>query len=243
MDQEIVNKALELEDAGEFQECIKFLNENISNIGSPHIRSDAYRILSECFLYQENPDIEKAKEFAERSVDISQELNDEHRMAESYLLFSQILSQLEDPKGIEYAKKAVELFEKSGDKENYIYSLISLATILEDFKEASQLFKKAIELSAQEGNLDMEAQATINYAYLLAENVSGEEALKVIDNFIDKMLKEASKIKKKKERIDFVNNYEEIFSAASDIAMDLEQYDLATKYASYLNRDPLEKTK
>jgi tetratricopeptide (TPR) repeat protein len=243
MDQEIVDKALELEDAGEFQECIRFLNENISNIGSPHIRSDAYRILSECYLYQENPEIEKAKEFAERSIDISQELNDEHRMAESYLLFSQILSQIEDPKSLEFAKKAVELFEKSGDRENYIYSLISLATILEDFKEASELFKKAIELSSQDGNLDMEAQATINYAYLLAEKVSGDEALKVIDSFIDKIMKEASKLKKKKERIDFVNNYEEIFSAASDIAMDLEQYDLATKYASFLNKDPLEKQK
>jgi len=118
-----------------------------------------------------------------------------------------------------------------------------LATILEDFKEASELFKKAIELSSQDGNLDMEAQATINYAYLLAEKVSGDEALKVIDSFIDKIMKEASKLKKKKERIDFVNNYEEIFSAASDIAMDLEQYDLATKYASFLNRDPLEKQK
>jgi tetratricopeptide (TPR) repeat protein len=231
MDQEIVDKALELEDAGEFQECMRFLNENISNIGSPHIRSDAYRILSECYLYQENPEIEKAKEFAERSIDISQELNDEHRMAESYLLFSQILSQIEDPKSLEFAKKAVELFEKS------------LATILEDFKEASELFKKAIELSSQDGNLDMEAQATINYAYLLAEKVSGDEALKVIDSFIDKIMKEASKLKKKKERIDFVNNYEEIFSAASDIAMDLEQYDLATKYASFLNKDPLEKQK
>ncbi len=240
MDQEIVNKALELEDSGELQECQKYLLENISNIGSPHIRADAYRILSECYLYQEMPDLDKAKEYAERAVDISKELNDEQRIGESYLLYSQILSQMDDKKAIDYAKEAINIFQKIGDTENLIYSMISLATILEDYKEASELFKKAIELSSQNGNLEMEAQATINYAYLLAENVGGEEALKIIDSFIEKIMSEASKLKKKKERIDFVNNYEEIFSTGSDIAMDLEQYDLATKYASFLNKDPLE---
>ncbi len=243
MDNEVIERALELEDQGELQECIKFLDESLTNIKDDLIRSDGLRILSECHLYKENPDLEQSKKLVEESLKIANERNDDKRIGESYLLLSQILNQMEDEKAEEFGRKAMEIFQKINDKENLIYSMISLATIIKDFNESSKLFEKSLKESESANDLDMMAQAAVNYAYLLLEEKGGEEPLKVLDKAIDKIIKQGAQLKRKNERIEFVNNYSEIFDAASDIAMELDQYDLATKYASYLNKDPQETKK
>lgn len=243
MDSEIIEKALELEDQGELQECIKFLDENLKNIQDELIKSDAMRLISECHLYKEEPDLEAAKKFAEDSAKIASDKKDDKRLAQSYLLLSQILNQMDDEKAEEYGKKAMELFQKVNDKENVLYAMISLATITKDFNEASKLFEKSLKESESSNNLDMLAQAAVNYAYLLLEEKGGDEPIKVLDRAINRIVKEGSQLKRKNDRIEFINNYSEVFDAASDIAMELDQYDLATKYASYLNKDPQSENK
>ena len=243
MDTEIVEKARELEDNGDLKECIKYIDENIGSIRDALFKTDILKIKSECFLYQETPDPEMAKKSAEEALKISTEKNDMKRIAETNLLLSQILVLEDNTKAIEYGRKALELYQKINDKGEYIYSLISLATILEDFKEASSLFEKAIQEAESSNNIDMLAQASVNDAYLLVEQKGGDEPLKVLERVIKRIIGEAAKLKRKEERIRAVNNYSEIFDAASDIAMELDQYDLATKYASYLNKDPQESAK
>ncbi|MCL5874785.1 MAG: hypothetical protein M1161_05560 [Candidatus Thermoplasmatota archaeon] len=240
MDNEIVEKARELEDNGDLKECIKYIDENMNSIQDELTRTDVLRIKSECFLYQEVPDAETAKKYAEEALKISSEKGDQKRIAETNLLLSQILVLDDTKKAIEYGRKALELYQKINDKNEYIYSMISLATILEDFNEASPLFERALQEATNANNLDMLAQAAVNYAYLLVEQKGGDAPLNTLDKVIKKILGEAAKLKRKEERIRAVTNYSEIFDAASDIAMELDAYDQATKYAAYLNRDPQE---
>ncbi len=240
MDNEIVEKARELEDNGDLKECIKYIDDNINSIQDVLSKTDILRIKSECFLYQEIPNSEMAKQFADEALKISSEKNDDKRVAETNLLLSQILVLDDTKKAIEYGRKALELYQKINDKGEYIYSMISLATILEDFNEASSLFEKSMQEATDANNLDMLAQAAVNYAYLLVEQKGGDAPLNTLDKVIKKILAEGAKLKRKEERIRAVTNYSEIFDAASDIAMELDQYDLATKYAGYLNKDPQE---
>lgn len=240
MDNEIVEKARELEDNGDLKECIKYIDDNINSIQDALSKTDILRIKSECFLYQEIPNSEMAKQFADEALKISSEKNDEKRVAETNLLLSQILVLDDARKAVEYGRKALELYRKINDKGEYIYSMISLATILEDFNEASSLFEKSMQEATDSNNLDMLAQAAVNYAYLLVEQKGGDAPLNTLDKVIKKILGEGAKLKRKEERIRAVSNYSEIFDAASDIAMELDQYDLATKYAGYLNKDPQE---
>lgn len=240
MDNEIVEKAMELEDNGDLKECIKYIDENIDSIQNEQIKTDLLRIKSECFLYQEAPDQETARKYAEEALKISTEKGDQKRIADTNLLLSQILVLDDTKKAIEYGRKAMEIYQRINDKNEYIYSMISLATILEDFTEASALFEKALQEATNANNLDMMAQAAVNYAYLLVEQKGGDAPLNTLDKVIKKILTEAAKLKRKEERIRAVSNYSEIFDAASDIAMELDAYDQATKYASYLNKDPQE---
>ncbi len=240
MDSEIVEKARELEDNGDLKECVRFIDENINSIQDELYKTDALMIKSECLLYQESPDAEGARQFAEEALKIASDKGDTKRIADANLLLSQILVLTDTKKAAEHGKTAMELYQTINDKEEYIYSMVSLATILDDFKEASSLFEKAMQEAENSNNLDMLAQAAVNYAYLLAEQVGGEAPLKTLDKVVKKVLEEASKFKRKEERIRAVSNYSEIFDAASDIAMELDQYDLATRYASYLNKDPHE---
>ena len=240
MDNEIIEKARELEDSGNLNDCVKYIDENINSLQDQLSKSDILNIKSECFLYQEIPNSEMAKQFAEEALKISLEKNDQKRVAEANLLLSQITVLEDGKKAVEYGRKALEIYQKLNDKGEYIYSMISLATILEDFKEASSLFEKAIQDAESSNNIDMMAQAAVNYAYLLVEEKGGEAPLKTLDRVIKKILSEGAKLKRKEERIRAVTNYSEIFDAASDIAMEQDQYDLATKYASYLNKDPQE---
>lgn len=240
MDNQIIEKARELEDNGNLTECIKYIDDNINSIEDQLSRSDILKIKSECFLYQENPNSEMARQVAEEALKISTEKNDQKRIAESNLLLSQILVLDDSKKAVEYGRKALEIYQKLSDKGELIYATISLATILEDFAEASALFERALQDAENSSNLDMMAQAAVNYAYLLVEQKGGEAPLKTLDKVIKKILAEGAKLKRKEERIRAINNYSEIFDAASDIAMELDQYDLATKYAGYLNKDPQE---
>lgn len=240
MDNDIVEKARELEDNGDLKECIKYIDENMNSIQDALSKTDVLRIKAECFLYQETPNSEMARQFAEEALKISTEKGDQTKVAETNLLLSQILVLDDTKKAIEYGRTALALYQKIDDKGEYIYSMISLATILEDFKEASSLFEKAMHEAESSNNLDMLAQAAVNYAYLLVEEKGGEAPLNTLDKVIKRILGEAAKLKRKEERIRAVSNYSEIFDAASDIAMELDQYDLATKYASYLNKDPQE---
>jgi tetratricopeptide (TPR) repeat protein len=146
----------------------------------------------------------------------------------------------DEKKAVEYGRKALDIYQKINDRDEAIYSMVSLATILSDFGEASSLFEKAMKEADNANNLGMLAQAAVNYAYLLVEQKGGDAPLKTLDKVIDRVIREAAKLKRKDERIRAVSNYSEIFDAASDIAMELDQYDLATKYAAYLNRDPTE---
>ena len=243
MDNDIIEKALELEDEGELQECIRFLDENLAGVHDPLLKSDGMRILSECHLYKENPDVELAKKNAEESLNIAQEKKDDKRIGESYLLLSQILNLMEDSKAESYGRQALDTFQKANDKENLIYSMISLATILKNFEESSKLFERSIKEAEKVNDLDMMAQAAVNYAYLLLEEKGGDLPLKVLDDVIGRIISQGSTLSKKNERIAFVSNYSEVFDAASDIAMELDQYDTATRYASYLNKDPKESRK
>lgn len=243
MDSEIVDKARELEDNGDLRECIRYIDENMNSIKDALSKTDILRIKSECYLYQETPDPESAKRFAEEALQLSSKAGDQRRIAESSLLLSQIFVLDDDKKAIEFGRKALGIYQKINDKNEAIYSMISLATILTDFREASELFERAMLDAEGSNNLDMLAQAAVNYAYLLVEQKGGDEPLKTLDRVIERILAEGSKLKRKEERIRSISNYSEIFDAASDIAMELDQYDLATKYASYLNKDPLEFTK
>ncbi|MGC8645036.1 MAG: hypothetical protein ACP5UO_02055 [Thermoplasmata archaeon] len=243
MDSEIVEKARELEDNGDLKACIAYIDENIGKLESQTSRSDLLRIRAECFLYQESPDQENARKSAEEALKIATENNDQRRIADSSLLLSQIVSLDDAKKAEELGRKALSIYQNLNDRENEIYSIISIATILEDFKEASSLFERAIKEAESSNNVDMLAQATVNYSYLLLENGRGEDALRIIDEAIKRILGNASKLRRKDERIRYVSDYSEIFDAASDIAMELEMYDVATRYASYLNKDPLETMK
>jgi len=140
-DNEIVEKARELEDNGNLNDCIKYIDENINSLQDQSSKSDILKIKSECFLYQEMPNSEMAKQFAEEALKISLEKNDLKRVAEANLLLSQITVLEDGKKAVEYGRKALEIYQKLNDKGEYIYSMISLATILEDFKEASSLSK------------------------------------------------------------------------------------------------------
>lgn len=240
MNEEIIEKAKDLEDNGNLNECIKFIDENIGSVSDPNTRSDLLRVKSECYLYQETPNADSAKQFAEEALNLAQERNDRYREGECNLLLSQILVLNDNVKAVEYGRKALNIFQSLGDKSQAIYSMISLATILEDYGEASDLFEKAINEAEKLSNLDLLAQAAVNYSYLLLEEKGDDSSLKALDRVIDKVIAEASRLKRKDDRIGAVSNYSEIFDAASDIAMELEMYDLATKYASYLNKDPQE---
>ncbi|MEM0128145.1 MAG: hypothetical protein QXO03_03555 [Thermoplasmatales archaeon] len=243
MDSDIIEKARELEDNGELKGCIAYIDENIGKLESGTSKSEILRIKAECFLYQETPDQESAKETAENALNIATEINDQKGIADSYLLLSQILSLEDTKKAEELGKKALSIYQDLNDRDNIIYSTISIATITDDFKEASAMFEKAIKEADELNNIDMLAQATVNYSYLLLENGKGEAALHIIEDAIKRVTVNASKLKRKEERIRYVSDYSEIFDAASDIAMELEMYDAATKYASYLNKDPLEFSK
>lgn len=238
MENEIVSAAQEMEDKGELKEAIRYLDENIGAIKDELSRCDALKIKAECYLYLENPDPDLAKKASDEALDIASRNNDRERTAELDLLTSQILNLKDDPKAVEYGRKALEAYQKLNNKGESIYSMISLATILKDHKEASDLFERAMKEAESSNNLDMLAQAAVNYSYLILEEKGGEEPLKILDRAISKIVGEASKLRRKDERIGAISNYSEIFDAASDIAMELDQYDLATRYASYLNRDP-----
>lgn len=243
MESEIVKAAQEMEDNGELKECIRYVDENIGSITDELSRCDALKIKAECYLYLENPDPDLARQSSGEALNIALKNNDQKRIAELDLLTSQILNLNDDERAVEYGRKAFEIYQKLNDKSEFIYSMISLATILKDYKEASALFEKATKEAELSNNLDMLAQAAVNYSYLILEEDENGEPLKVLDRAIGKIIDEAKKQRRKEERISFVSNYSEIFDAASDIAMELDQYELATKYASYLNKDPLESKK
>ncbi len=103
--------------------------------------------------YFRSSNYKKAMEYAQKSKEMSEDLNFENELATSYSLIGTIYNELGDYDiSSQYFFKSLELFEKLNDKEGVSRSLGDIGMVFytqQDYKKALEYYNKALTIAKQ----------------------------------------------------------------------------------------------
>lgn len=190
--------------------------------------------ISQCYLYNSPSDPVKSKEFADMALDYHTKEGDELKIAKDYIYLSTIDLEI-DPKNAENnLLKAMELALKNKNKylEAEIYNHLGILYWSNKDKSMDN-FKKAKEISEKNKDLENFILSLQNISYLEREQGELNKALQNLMSAIE-IIDSYSKTLKKTERKSFKNSYSDIYDSAADLAMEMEDVELAMKIAAKL---------
>jgi tetratricopeptide (TPR) repeat protein len=190
--------------------------------------------ISQCYLYNSPADIPKSREYAEKALDIHIKEGDDLKIAKDLIYLSTIDLETDQKKAENNLQKALDLALKN--KNQYIEAeIFNHLGILywSDKEKAMEYFKKARDISEKNKDLENFVLSLQNISYLEREHGELNKALTYLMSAID-IIDSYSKSLKKTERKSFKNSYSDIYDSAADLAMEMEDVELAMSIAAKL---------
>ncbi len=178
--------------------------------------------IAECYLYKEKPDVEKALEYENIVLN---GLKDKDLLREK-IFYSTILSERDPEKAKSIILEIKDEAEKNGYKDILPEIYNSIGLMLWNTKESEDYFIKAMNLSAENHDLENYITAIQNLAYMEAERGNRLKAMELLQKAINTIENENEKLPKTKRK-SFKESYSDLYDQAANLAMDMEDFDLA----------------
>ncbi|MCW6169114.1 MAG: hypothetical protein LVQ96_05960 [Thermoplasmatales archaeon] len=185
---------------------------------------------------------EEAKKFGEISLHIHEKIDDQDLVVLDLLsLASAVSSAGKNQEAEAFANRALDLSKKMNDPVFIAMSLNSLGSLKMDSKksknEALKIFDEVIALSKENEDWDDYFEALTNKISIISEDKDADEALRLGNSAMDQADDIAKKIKNKRDRKNFRESIIFLYDVLADIAMSMENVDLAIKIAQRSKSD------
>jgi tetratricopeptide (TPR) repeat protein len=236
VDEKLLKDSDRLYDKEEFSKALKGylqIYSDYKEIDSSFL-SDLLLKISQCYLYNSPPDLAKSKEFAEQALQLHIKEGDELKIAKDYIYLSTVELETDQKSAENNLEKALNLALKN--KNQYLEAeIFNHFGILywSDKEKAMTNFNKAKEISEKNKDLENFVLALQNISYLEREHKELNKALECLMSAIN-LIDSYTKSLKKTERKSFKNSYSDIYDSAADLAMDMEDIELAMNIAARL---------
>ncbi|MGC8995413.1 MAG: tetratricopeptide repeat protein [Thermoplasmata archaeon] len=218
---ENLSKADKLYEKEMFDEALQIYLNEFSNLNDTEKIEVAKRI-AECYFYKDQPDVDKALEYENYVVE---NLKGKDLIREK-IFYSTLLAE----KDIEKAKSILLEIKDDAEKNNYVDLLPeiynSLGLMFWNTDKAEDYFIKAMNLANDLGDLENYITAIQNLAYLEAEKGNKINAMELLQKAINIIDVETEKLPKSKRK-SFKESYSDLYDQAANLAMDMEDFDLA----------------
>ncbi len=218
---ENLSKADKLYEKEMFDEALQIYLNEFSNLNDTEKIEVAKRI-AECYFYKDQPDVDKALEYENYVVE---NLKGKDLIREK-IFYSTLLAE----KDIEKAKSILLEIKDDAEKNNYVDLLPeiynSLGLMFWNTDKAEDYFIKAMNLANDLGDLENYITAIQNLAYLEAEKGNKINAMELLQKAIKIIDVETEKLPKSKRK-SFKESYSDLYDQAANLAMDMEDFDLA----------------
>ncbi|MGC9122969.1 MAG: tetratricopeptide repeat protein [Thermoplasmata archaeon] len=218
---ENLSKADKLYEKEMFDEALQIYLNEFSNLNDTEKTEVAKRI-AECYFYKDQPDVDKALEYENYVVE---NLKGKDLIREK-IFYSTLLAE----KDIEKAKSILLEIKDDAEKNNYVDLLPeiynSLGLMFWNTDKAEDYFIKAMNLANDIGDLENYITAIQNLAYLEAEKGNKINAMELLQKAIKIIDVETEKLPKSKRK-SFKESYSDLYDQAANLAMDMEDFDLA----------------
>jgi len=225
MGNELITKADKMYDRELFDQALNLYLEALKNadeIDKPYL----LRRIAECYFYKDNSDIDKALQYEE---ELLKQKTGEDLLREK-IFYVTILAEKDREKALNMLKEMLEEARSRNIKSILpeIYNTMGLFQWGTDAAEKN--FKSAMEEASKTKDLENYILALQNLAYMEAErgnNLKALDYLKSAMDTIDDAMKGISKTKRK----EFKESYADLYDQAANLAMDMEDFDLAMEIA------------
>ncbi|MGC8610319.1 MAG: tetratricopeptide repeat protein [Thermoplasmata archaeon] len=218
---ENLSKADKLYEKEMFDEALQIYLNEFSNLNDTEKIEVAKRI-AECYFYKDQPDVDKALEYENYVVE---NLKGKDLVREK-IFYSTLLAE----KDVEKAKSILLEIKDDAEKNNYVDLLPeiynSLGLMFWNTDKAEDYFIKAMNLANDLGDLENYITAIQNLAYLEAEKGNKINAMELLQKAINIIDVETEKLPKSKRK-SFKESYSDLYDQAANLAMDMEDFDLA----------------
>lgn len=225
MGNELITKADKMYDRELLDQALSLYLEALRNadeVDRPYL----LRRIAECYFYKDNPDVEKALQYEE---ELMRHKNGEDLLKEK-IFYLTILAEKDRDLAIKMLKEMLR-DALSKNTKNILPDIYNTLGLLQwGTEEAEKNFKNALDEAGRIKDLENYILALQNLAYMEAEkgnNLKAFEYLKKAMDTIDDAMKGISKTKRK----EFKESYADLYDQAANLAMDMEDFDLAMEIA------------
>jgi len=225
MGNELITKADKMYDRELFDQALNLYLEALKNadeIDKPYL----LRRIAECYFYKDNSDIDKALQYEE---ELLKQKTGEDLLREK-IFYVTILAEKDREKALNMLKEMLEEARSRNIKSILpeIYNTMGLFQWGTDAAEKN--FKSAMEEASKTKDLENYILALQNLAYMEAERGNNLKALDYLKNAMD-TIDDAMKGISKTKRKEFKESYADLYDQAANLAMDMEDFDLAMEIA------------
>ncbi|MGC8565025.1 MAG: hypothetical protein ACP5R0_01090 [Thermoplasmata archaeon] len=225
MGNELITKADKMYDRELFDQALNLYLEALKNadeIDKPYL----LRRIAECYFYKDNSDTDKALQYEE---ELLKQKTGEDLLREK-IFYVTILAEKDREKALNMLKEMLEDARSRNIKSIFpeIYNTMGLFQWGTDAAEKN--FKSAMEEASKTKDLENYILALQNLAYMEAEKGNNLKALDYLKNAMD-TIDDAMKGISKTKRKEFKESYADLYDQAANLAMDMEDFDLAMEIA------------
>jgi len=223
MDNKTLNDAEKLYNKEQFDQALK-LYLQVLNDAEEKDKVNILRRIAECYIYKDQPDVDNALKYEEMVLEKIK--NDEKSYLKEKMFYATILAEKDEKKALDIFNELEKIIsEKYPELLPELYNNMGLL-LWNDKKAAENYFKKALEISREKKDFENYILSLQNLSYLERENGNMTKALdylKIAMDAIDETMKGIAKSKRK----EFKESYMDVYDQAADLALEMEDFDLA----------------
>ncbi len=223
MDNKTLTDAEKLYNKEQFDQALKLYLQVLPDTGEEEKQTILKRI-AECYTYKDPPDLENALKYEKMVLDRIK--NDEKSYLKEQMFYATLLAEKDEKEAIQIFKEIEKTcVEKYPELLPELYNNLGLL-LWNDKKLAESYFKKALEIARDTKDFENYILSLQNLSYLERENGNLTKALdylKIAMDTIDETMKSIAKSKRK----EFKESYMDVYDQAADLALEMEDFDLA----------------
>lgn len=225
MGNDLITKADKMYDKELFDQALNLYLQSLNNANDSE-KLYILRRIAECYFYKDNPDIEKALQYESELMN----LKEGKELLREKIFYLTILAEKDKNTALKMLKEMIDEAKSKNFNDLLPEMYNTLGLFQWGTKEAEENFNTALEEAGKIKDLENYILALQNLAYLETEKGNRLKALEYLQKAMD-TIDDAMKSIPKSKRKNFKESYADLYDQAANLAMDMEDFDLAMEIA------------